>query len=93
MADLILDNEPAIRLSIVLGVLVLVAAWESLRPRRVRSFSRWRRCFRNQPSSRIRIPATSSRIPVTSIRVERSRNIKWAARKVNTSSIWPSART
>ncbi len=43
MTDLILDNEPTIRLSIFLGVLILVGAWESLRPRRVRSFSRWRR--------------------------------------------------
>ncbi len=43
MADLSLDNETAIRLGIFLGVLVLVAAWEALSPRRVRSFSRWRR--------------------------------------------------
>ena len=43
MADSILDNETAIRLGIFLGVLVLVAAWEALSPRRVRSVSRWRR--------------------------------------------------
>ncbi len=43
MTDFILSNEPTIRLSIFLGVLVLVGAWEALRPRRVRSFSRWRR--------------------------------------------------
>ncbi len=43
MADLILDNEPAIRLGIFLGVLVLVAGWEARRPRRARRFSRWRR--------------------------------------------------
>ena len=43
MADSILDNETAIRLGIFLGVLVLVAAWEALSPRRVRRLSRWRR--------------------------------------------------
>ena len=43
MADSMLDNETAFRLGIFLGVLVLVAAWEALSPRRVRRFSRWRR--------------------------------------------------
>jgi len=43
MTEFILDNEPAIRLAIFLGVLGSVAAWEALRPRRARSFSRWRR--------------------------------------------------
>ncbi len=43
MTDLILDNEPAIRLGIFAGVLILVAAWEALRPRRARSLSRWLR--------------------------------------------------
>ncbi len=43
MTELILDNEPAIRLAIFLGVLGAVAAWEALSPRRVRAFSRWRR--------------------------------------------------
>ena len=43
MTELLLDNETAIRLGIFLGVLVLVAAWEALSPRRVRSVSRWRR--------------------------------------------------
>ncbi|MCH8999392.1 MAG: sterol desaturase family protein [Proteobacteria bacterium] len=43
MTDLILDNEPAIRLGIFAGVLISVAAWEALRPRRARRFSRWLR--------------------------------------------------
>ncbi len=43
MTDLMLDNETAIRLGIFLGVLVVVAAWEALSPRRARSVSRWRR--------------------------------------------------
>jgi sterol desaturase/sphingolipid hydroxylase (fatty acid hydroxylase superfamily) len=43
MADSILDNQTAIRLGIFLGVLVVVAVWEALSPRRARSFSRWRR--------------------------------------------------
>ncbi|MCH8999762.1 MAG: sterol desaturase family protein, partial [Proteobacteria bacterium] len=43
MADLILDNEPVIRLGFFAGVLILVAAWEAARPRRARSFSRWLR--------------------------------------------------
>ncbi|MHA1152024.1 MAG: sterol desaturase family protein, partial [Alphaproteobacteria bacterium] len=38
MTELILDNEPAIRLAIFLGVLGSVAAWEA-----ARRFSRWRR--------------------------------------------------
>jgi hypothetical protein len=46
-----------------------------------------------QCSSRIRIPAMTSRIPVTSVRLGRSWNRKIDATKVNTSSIWPSART
>lgn len=43
MTDLILDNEPAIRLGFFAGVLIVVAAWEAVRPRRARSFSRWLR--------------------------------------------------
>jgi hypothetical protein len=46
-----------------------------------------------QCSSRIRIPAMTSRMPVTSVRLGRSWNRKIDAAKVNTSSIWPSART
>jgi sterol desaturase/sphingolipid hydroxylase (fatty acid hydroxylase superfamily) len=43
MTDFILDNEPAVRLGIFLAVLIVVAAWEALSPRRARTFSRWRR--------------------------------------------------
>ena len=43
MTDLILDNEPVIRLGFFAGVLILVAAWEAARPRRARSVSRWLR--------------------------------------------------
>jgi sterol desaturase/sphingolipid hydroxylase (fatty acid hydroxylase superfamily) len=43
MTEDILDNETAIRLGIFLGVLVLVATWEALSPRRARSLSRWLR--------------------------------------------------
>jgi hypothetical protein len=46
-----------------------------------------------QCSRRIRIPAMTSRMPVTSVRLGRSWKKKTAAVKVNTSSIWPSART
>jgi hypothetical protein len=46
-----------------------------------------------QWSSRIRMPAMTSRMPVTSVRLGRSWNRKIDAAKVNTSSIWPSART
>ena len=41
MTDLILGNEPTIRLGFFLGVLILVALGEALFPRRARSFSRW----------------------------------------------------
>ncbi len=41
MTDMMLDNEPAIRLGFFLGVLGLMAAWEVAAPRRRRAFSRW----------------------------------------------------
>ncbi len=43
MEDLILGNEPAIRLSFFFGVFVVMALWEAAVPRRARSFSRWAR--------------------------------------------------
>ena len=48
---------------------------------------------RVQCSSRSRIPAMTSRIPTTSVRLGHSWNRRIEAAKVNTSSIWPSART
>ena len=46
-----------------------------------------------QCSSRSRMPPITSRMPITSVRFGRSWKKKTAAAKVNTSSIWPSART
>ena len=43
MTEFVLDNEPLIRLGFFAGMLVLVAAWEGVAPRRGRTFSRWRR--------------------------------------------------
>ena len=43
--------------------------------------------------SRSRIPTMTSRIPITSVRLGHSWNSKIEAAKVNTSSIWPRART
>jgi len=43
MFDVLLANEPVVRLSAFLGVFVLVALWEAARPRRARLFSRWAR--------------------------------------------------
>ena len=40
MTDLILANEPTIRLGFFLGVFALMAAWEVLAPRRARALSR-----------------------------------------------------
>ncbi len=40
MTDTILPHEPTIRLACFLGVFVLIAVWEILRPRRARSVSR-----------------------------------------------------
>ncbi len=40
MVDLILDNEPAIRLTAFLGVFAAMATWEALAPRRRRAFGR-----------------------------------------------------
>jgi len=41
MSSFILAHEPAIRLTVFLGVLLAVAAWEALAPRRRRMVSRW----------------------------------------------------
>ena len=43
MTEFVLNNEPLIRLGFFAGMLVLVAAWEGVAPRRGRSYSRWRR--------------------------------------------------
>ncbi len=41
MTETILGNEPLIRLGFFFGILALIAGWEAVAPRRVRSFSRW----------------------------------------------------
>jgi len=41
MSSFIMAHEPAIRLTVFLGVLLAVAAWEALAPRRRRMVSRW----------------------------------------------------
>ena len=46
-----------------------------------------------QASNSSRIPATISTIPAISVRVDRSPKNRVEAMKVNTSSIWPTART
>ena len=51
------------------------------------------RRLRAQCSSNSRMPPITSRMPITSVRIGRSWKKKTAAAKVNTSSIWPSART
>ncbi len=43
MTEFVLDNELLIRLGLFAGILVLVASWEGVAPRRRRAFSRWRR--------------------------------------------------
>jgi sterol desaturase/sphingolipid hydroxylase (fatty acid hydroxylase superfamily) len=43
MSNFLLTHEPAIRLGSFFGMLLLVAAWEALAPRRHRNVSRWRR--------------------------------------------------
>ena len=48
---------------------------------------------RAQCSSRSRIPAITRRMPITSVRLGHSWNRRIEAANVNTSSIWPSART
>ena len=54
---------------------------------------RTRRRSGAQCSSNSRMPPITSRMPMTSVRFGRSWKKKTAAAKVNTSSIWPSART
>jgi sterol desaturase/sphingolipid hydroxylase (fatty acid hydroxylase superfamily) len=41
MTDILLTNEPLIRLTFFLGILVLMAAWEFAAPRRRQTVSRW----------------------------------------------------
>jgi sterol desaturase/sphingolipid hydroxylase (fatty acid hydroxylase superfamily) len=43
MTEFILSNEPIIRLAFFFGILVVMAGWEALAPRRARSHPRWRR--------------------------------------------------
>jgi sterol desaturase/sphingolipid hydroxylase (fatty acid hydroxylase superfamily) len=43
LADFILAHEPTIRLTSFVGIFAAMALWELLAPRRVPSFSRWRR--------------------------------------------------
>lgn len=43
MAELMLTDEPTVRLSAFLGVLTLMVLWESLAPRRPRKLPRWYR--------------------------------------------------
>jgi sterol desaturase/sphingolipid hydroxylase (fatty acid hydroxylase superfamily) len=43
MPNFLLAHEPAIRLGCFFGMLLLVAAWEALAPRRRRNLSRWQR--------------------------------------------------
>ncbi len=38
-----MSNEPFIRFGFFVGVLVIVAAWEAMAPRRQRQLSRWAR--------------------------------------------------
>ncbi|MBT5013854.1 MAG: sterol desaturase family protein [Rhodospirillaceae bacterium] len=47
MLDLLLDNEPTVRLSVFLGVFALIAIWEAASPRRERGYSRWLRWTSN----------------------------------------------
>jgi sterol desaturase/sphingolipid hydroxylase (fatty acid hydroxylase superfamily) len=42
-----MQNEAAIRLGIFVGVLTVMAVWESIAPRRQRVANRWRRSFNN----------------------------------------------
>jgi sterol desaturase/sphingolipid hydroxylase (fatty acid hydroxylase superfamily) len=43
MLRFIVANEPVLRLSLFLGVLAVMMAWEAIAPRRSRTLSRWRR--------------------------------------------------
>ena len=43
MTELVLDNEPLIRLGVFAGILAVMMAWEAALPRRRRAVSRWRR--------------------------------------------------
>ena len=43
MTDFILAQEPAIRLTAFLAVLIAAAGWEAVAPRRPRGYSRWQR--------------------------------------------------
>ena len=47
MTDFILAHEPAIRLTFFFGILVAMAGWEALAPRRARSQPRWLRWSNN----------------------------------------------
>ncbi len=69
MSDFILGHEPAIRLGAFLGILVVMAGWEALAPRRPRSVSRWLRWPSNLGIVVLNTVVLRLAIPVTAIGV------------------------
>lgn len=67
MSEFILSHEPAIRLGIFFGILVAMAGWEALAPRRPRSVSRWRRWPSNLGLVVLNTVAVRLAIPVTAV--------------------------
>jgi len=69
MSDFILGHEPAIRLGAFLGILVVMAGWEALAPRRPRSLSRWLRWPSNLGIVVLNTVVLRLAIPVTAVGV------------------------
>ena len=53
MMEIILENEPAIRLAFFLGFFALMILWEFVTPRRERSVSRWVAMSTGRPLKRV----------------------------------------
>ena len=67
MSEFIFGHEPAIRLGVFLGILVAMAVWEALAPRRPRSVSRWRRWPSNLGLVALNTIVVRLAIPVTAV--------------------------
>lgn len=67
MSDVLLASEPLLRLGSFAGVLVLMAAWEAIAPRRERSLSRWWRWPNNLGIVALNTAAVRYLFPVSAV--------------------------
>jgi sterol desaturase/sphingolipid hydroxylase (fatty acid hydroxylase superfamily) len=67
MSNILLASEPTIRLSVFIGILAAMAAWEAILPRRRRSVSRWVRWPSNLGIVALNTLALRLTVPVAAV--------------------------